>query len=60
MLFLANSVINVFTLRWTGRLVGKLGERVALSISFGSLIFVFLGYAFVPILPVLYRAVYPG
>lgn len=54
MLFLANSVINIFTLQWTGRLVGKLGERMALSISFGSLIFVFLGYAFIPILPVLY------
>jgi predicted MFS family arabinose efflux permease len=53
-LFLANSIINVFTLRWTGKLVGYLGERLALSISFGVLIFVFLGYAFVPILPVLY------
>jgi predicted MFS family arabinose efflux permease len=53
-LFLANSIINVFTLRWTGKLVGRLGERLALSISFGSLIFVFLGYAFIPILPVLY------
>ncbi len=53
-LFMANSIINIFTLRWTGMLVGKLGERVALSISFGSLIFVFLGYAYIPVLSVLY------
>lgn len=53
-LFFANSIINVVTLRWTGKLVGYLGERVALSISFGVLIFVFLGYAFIPILPALY------
>jgi predicted MFS family arabinose efflux permease len=54
MLFLANSIINIFTLRWAGKLVGQLGERVALSISFGALIFVFLGYAMMPALPVLF------
>jgi predicted MFS family arabinose efflux permease len=54
LLFLANSVVNVFTLRWTGWLVGQLGERLALSIAFATLIFIFLGYAYLPYLPVLY------
>jgi predicted MFS family arabinose efflux permease len=39
------------TLRWTGRLVGRLGERLALSIMFGSLAFVFTGYAYSSLLP---------
>jgi predicted MFS family arabinose efflux permease len=54
LLFLINSLINVFTLRFTGQLVGKIGERLALTITFGSLALVFLGYAYVQVLPVLY------
>jgi predicted MFS family arabinose efflux permease len=34
-LFLVNGIINVVTLRWTGQLVGKIGERAAMSIAFG-------------------------
>jgi predicted MFS family arabinose efflux permease len=54
MLFLVNSIINVLTLRWTGQLVGRIGERLALTVAFGSLALIFLGYAYVQNLTVLY------
>lgn len=54
LLFLVNGVINVLTLRLTGQLVGNIGERLALSITFASLAVIFLGYAFVTALPVLF------
>jgi len=54
MLFLINSVVNVLTLRLTGQLVGRIGERTALTITFASLALVFLGYAYIKVLPVLY------
>jgi predicted MFS family arabinose efflux permease len=54
MLFLVNGIINVLTLRWTGRLVGKIGERTAMTITFASLAVIFLGYAFVEALPALF------
>lgn len=54
MLFLVNSIINVLTLRWTGQLVGRIGERTAMTITFASLAFVFLGYAYVSALPALF------
>jgi predicted MFS family arabinose efflux permease len=53
-LFLVNSLVNIFTLRWVGRLIGQLGERLMLSIAFGTLAFVFLGYAYVTYLQVLF------
>jgi predicted MFS family arabinose efflux permease len=53
-LFLVNSLINVVTLRLAGTLVARLGERVVLSGTFALLIFVFLGYAYVSFLPVLF------
>jgi predicted MFS family arabinose efflux permease len=53
-LFLVNSVVNVYALQMVGKLVGRLGERVMLSIAFGALGFVFLGYAFVTYLPMLF------
>jgi len=53
-LFLVNSLINTYALQAVGKWVGRLGERVILSIAFGSLIFVFLGYAFIDSLPILY------
>ena len=53
-LFLINSVVNALTLHWIGSLVGRLGERVMLSVAFGTLAFVFLGYAYVTYLPVLF------
>jgi predicted MFS family arabinose efflux permease len=54
LLFLINSIINVFTLRWTGQLVGRIGERLAMSIAFGSLALIFLGYAYVQSLYILF------
>jgi predicted MFS family arabinose efflux permease len=53
-LFLVNGIINVLTLRWTGQLVGRIGERVAMTITFASLALIFLGYAYIQVLPVLF------
>jgi predicted MFS family arabinose efflux permease len=53
-LFLVNSLVNVYALQLVGRLVGQLGERLMLSIAFGSLVFVFLGYAYVTFVPLLF------
>jgi predicted MFS family arabinose efflux permease len=54
MLFLVNGIINVVTLRWTGQLVGNIGERAAMTITFASLALIFVGYAIVKTLPLLY------
>ena len=53
-LFFVNSLINIVTLRWVGQLVSRYGERLMLSIAFAVLTFVFLGYAYITVLPVLY------
>jgi len=53
-LFLINSLISTYALQAIGRLVGRLGERLVLSITFALLILVFLGYAFVQVLAVLF------
>lgn len=53
-LFLINSLINVFTLRWTAQLVSRIGERVAMTIAFSSLALVFVGYAYLTALPMLF------
>ncbi|UCF10751.1 MAG: MFS transporter [Candidatus Bipolaricaulota bacterium] len=53
-LFLVNALVNTVAYRWVGWLVGRIGERTLLSVAFATLIPVFLGYAYVPYLPVLY------
>jgi predicted MFS family arabinose efflux permease len=53
-LFSINSLVNVYALQLVGRLIGRLGERLMLSIAFAALGFIFLGYAFVTYLPVLF------
>jgi predicted MFS family arabinose efflux permease len=53
-LFLINSLVNAYALQLVGKLVGRLGERLMLSIASGTLIFVFLGYAYVTYLPALF------
>jgi len=53
-LFLINSLINIYAYQLVGKLVGQMGERLMLSIAFGTLAFVFLGYAYVTYLPALY------
>lgn len=54
LLFLVNSLINIVTLRWVGQLVSRYGERLMLSIAFAALTLVFIGYAYIKLLPVLY------
>jgi predicted MFS family arabinose efflux permease len=53
-LFLINNLINTYVLQLVGKLVGRLGERLMLSLAFGTLAFVFLGYAYVTYLPLLF------
>jgi predicted MFS family arabinose efflux permease len=54
MLFLVNNLINSYASVQLGRLVARYGERKVLSVNFVGLVGVFLGYAFIPYLPVLY------
>jgi MFS family permease len=53
-LFLINNLIGTVVSPMLGVLVARFGERKVLSANFAGLIGVFLGYAFVPYLPVLY------
>lgn len=53
-LLLINSLINTYALQQVGKLVARVGERLMLSIAFGTLILVFLGYAYITYLPVLF------
>jgi MFS family permease len=46
LLFLINSIINMFWAPLIGRMVDQFGERVVISIEYVGLIFVFAGYAF--------------
>jgi predicted MFS family arabinose efflux permease len=54
MLFLINNLINTYTATQLGALVARLGERKVLTLNFVGLIGVFLGYAFIPNLLILY------
>ena len=54
LLFLVNSLISTFILPQLGKLVARFGERKVLTFNFFGLIFVFLGYAWVSYLPLLY------
>jgi len=53
-LFLVNALLNVYLMQRIGFLIGRIGERAMLSIAFSMLCFVFLGYAFVTSLTLLY------
>jgi predicted MFS family arabinose efflux permease len=53
-LFLINSLVNTYVLQLVGKLIGRLGERLMLSVASGTLVFVFLGYAYVSYLPALF------
>jgi predicted MFS family arabinose efflux permease len=53
-LFLVNNLIGTFLFQQLGKLIARLGEKRALTINFLLLVLVFLGYAYVPILPLLY------
>jgi MFS family permease len=53
-LLLVNSLISTYTLSQLGRLVSRFGERKVLTWNFLGLFVVFVGYAYVTVLPVLY------
>jgi predicted MFS family arabinose efflux permease len=53
-LLLINSLVNTYVLQLVGKLIGRLGERLMLSVASGTLVFVFLGYAYVTYLPALF------
>lgn len=53
-LLLVNAAISTLAFAQLGKLVARFGERKVLTVNFAGLIGVFLGYAFVPYLPVLY------
>ncbi len=53
-LFLVNNFINTYASAQLGRLVSRFGERKMLTLNFLGLIAVFVGYAYIPYLPVLY------
>jgi MFS family permease len=53
-LFFVNSLINIVSLRWVGQMVSRHGERLMLSIAFAVLTFVFVGYAYITVLPMLF------
>lgn len=53
-LLLVNNLISVYAAAQLGKVVAYFGERKVLTFNFFGLIFVFLGYAYVPYLPVLY------
>jgi predicted MFS family arabinose efflux permease len=54
LLFLVNNLISTYASAQLGKLVARFGERKVLTFNFVGLIGVFLGYAYVPYLPVLY------
>jgi MFS family permease len=54
LLFLVNNLISTYAAAQLGKLVTRFGERKMLTFNFLGLIGVFLGYAYVPYLPVLY------
>jgi len=53
-LFLINALLNVYSMQRIGILIGRIGERTMLSIAFSTLCFVFLGYAFIKSIAILY------
>ncbi len=53
-LFVINNLLGTFVYQQFGRVIARFGERRVLTLNFVLLIPVFLGYAFIPLLPVLY------
>jgi len=53
-LFLVNTLVNTYVYQKVGKLVPRLGERTILSVAFALLIPVFVGYAYVGVLPLLF------
>jgi predicted MFS family arabinose efflux permease len=53
-LFFVNSLVNIYAYQLTGKLIARLGERTMLTIGFSMLIPIFLGYAYINTLPILF------
>lgn len=53
-LYVINNLIGTFLYQHFGKIIARFGERRVLTLNFALLILVFLGYAYVPLLPVLY------
>jgi len=53
-LFLINSVVNIYAYQLIGKLITRVGERTMLTVGFVMLIPIFLGYAYVNVLPFLF------
>ena len=53
-LYMINNLAGTLIYQQFGNIVARLGERRVLTLNFVLLVFVFLGYAYVPLLPVLY------
>jgi predicted MFS family arabinose efflux permease len=53
-LYLVNNLIGSFLYQRFGKIIARVGEKRALSVNFLLLIFVFLGYAYIPTRPILY------
>ena len=53
-LFVVNHLIGTFLYQQFGRIIARFGERRVLTLNFTLVIFVFLGYAYVSSLPILY------
>ncbi len=53
-LFLINNICGALFFRQFGHIIARFGERRVLTFNFLCLILVFLGYAFVPVLALLY------
>ena len=47
LLFLVNHIVNTFVAPRVGRLIGRFGERLALTLEYSGLIIIFTAYAFV-------------
>jgi MFS family permease len=54
LLFMINNLVSMFTLPLLGSLVARIGERKVLTVNFIGLVGVFLGYAFVSYVPLLF------
>jgi predicted MFS family arabinose efflux permease len=54
LLLALNNVVGAFLFRYFGTIIARFGERRVLAVTLGLLVVVFLGYAFVPLLSVLY------
>ena len=53
-LFMVNNLVSTYTSAQLGKLVSRFGERLVLTVNFVGLIGVFLGYAYITYLPILF------